>query len=464
MTAPGSRPASRPAGALLALCAAVTASASQAAVHVVPPRDGAATRALAAAAAMDTVLLAPGVHRGPLRIAGRPVVLRGPGATIAGRRTLGVLEVAASGTVVEDLEVRGGGSRVITTDAGIRVLSASHVRIERVRLSDVLYGIYAERAESLRVTGCDLTGRVRPLDESGEGNGIHLWYCRGVRLAHNRVSRFLDGIYLSFADGTKVEANTLRDNGRYGLHTMYCQDNTLERNTFTRNVAGVAIMFSNHLRVARNRIIQNRGPRTYGMLLRDCSDGAFEENWLVDNTVATFLDGSNRNRFRGNLYQDNGWGVLLFSSSADNDWAGNDFIHNDHPVALDMRFTRNRFDDGARGNYWSDAATYDLDGDGVGDVPFAPVTAFAFVSKQYPDLSLLAQSPAVAALGVAERVFPALRPSEAVDRFPSARPVTGGGALAREAPAPARPAWGHAALFAALGALGLWGLRGRALA
>jgi hypothetical protein len=50
------------------------------------------------------------------------------------------------------------------------------------------------------------------------------------------------------------------------------------------------------------------------------------------------------------------------------------------------------------------------------------VTAFAFLSKQYPDLTLLAHSPAVEALGVAEQVFPALRPSEAVDRHPLVAP------------------------------------------
>ena len=68
-------------------------------------------------------------------------------------------------------------------------------------------------------------------------------------------------------------------------------------------------MFSNRLTVERNAIYRNRGPRTHGMLLRDCSDGEFTDNRLVDNTVALFLDGSNRNRFERNLIQDNGWGV-----------------------------------------------------------------------------------------------------------------------------------------------------------
>ena len=143
-------------------------------------------------------------------------------------------------------------------------------------------------------------------------------------------------------------------------------------------------------------------------------------------------------------------------------WAENDFIQNDYPVALDMRRTRNRFDDGARGNYWSEAETYDLDGDGVGDAPHGPVTAFAFVSKQYPDLTLLAKSPAVASLAVAERVFPSLRTSEAVDSFPLTRPVGGRARLGRAESANPKPAWGHVAVFAGLLGVGFLGLvRGR---
>jgi nitrous oxidase accessory protein len=172
-----------------------------------------------------------------------------------------------------------------------------------------------------------------------------------------------------------------------------------------------------------------------------------------------FLDNSNRNRIQDNLIQDNGWGVLLFSSCAKNVFAGNAFIQNDYPVALDMRRSDNRFDDRERGNYWSENTPYDLDGDAVSDVPYSPVSAFAFVSKQYPDLAILSRSPAVAALSVAERVVPALRPSEAVDSLPmvSPPPLAAGIAASGAARRP-RPAWGAALAFAALAGVSVAGL------
>ncbi len=433
-----------------------------------------AARALASAADGDTVLLAAGVHRGSLRIARRLTLKGAPGAILDGGGAGTVLTVNAPGATVESLTVRGSGALVLTLDAAVHVQAASGATFRGLVLRDVLYGIAVERSDSVTVEGCDLEGRVVPsavaapaMDEAG-GNGVHLWYSKDALVLGNRIGRFMDGIYLSFANGTRVEENVLAGNGRYGLHTMYCQENRFVRNRFARNIAGCAIMFSNRLDVRDNDFTHNRGPRTYGMLLRDCSDGTFTGNRLIDNTIAVFLDNSNRNRFRGNLVQDNGWGVILFSSCAGNEFAANDFLNNDYPVALDMRISDNRFDDGRRGNYWSGSAPYDLDADGVSDIPYSPVSAFAFLSKQYPDLAILGQSPAVLALTVAERTIPALRPSEAVDRFPLVAPArrrVRGAAVEDAADAATDRTRGvpvAAAGFLALAAAGLLGLvRGR---
>lgn len=444
-----------------ALAAAVAPHLADARDSRVPATPGAVVAALAAAAPGDTLTLGTGVHSGPLQLR-QALVLRGePGAVVDGGGTGTVITVTGPGARLEDLEIRSSGRHVITIDAGVRVLNAGGVALRRLRLRDVLYGVYAERSPGVEVADCALTGRVRPLDELGEGNGVHLWNCEQPRITGCRIQRFMDAVYLSFTNDALLLRDTLEANGRYGFHTMYCQAGRLIENRFTHNAAGCAIMFSNHLRLERNDIVHNRGPRTYGMLLRDCSDGRFEGNRVVDNTIAVFLDGSNRNQLIGNLFQDNGWGILMFSSCADNVTAGNTFLNNDYPVALDMKYTRNRFDDGRRGNFWSENAPYDLDGDGVSDQPYSPVGTFAFLSKQYPDLAVLSKSPAVAALSVAERVVPALRPSEAVDRFPLVAPITSREARAAAEPSgPERPAWLAVAGFGALAALSLAALAG----
>ena len=85
---------------------------------------------------------------------------------------------------------------------------------------------------------------------------------------------------------------------------------------------------------------------------------------------------------------------------------------------------------------------------------------------------MLAKSPAVAAITVAERVFPALRPSEIVDQRPLVSPgaAWSGRARGRDAGADRRAAapsidWGATAWFGGLlaaGAAGLFLGRGRA--
>ncbi len=451
---------------LFALAASAASPPAGATTIRVPAEPGALAEAASRAADGDSLLLASGVHRGGAVIR-RRLALRGePGAEVDGGGTGSVLRLMASGASVSDLTVRGSGPRPLTIDAGIYVQNASGVTLTRLRFEDVLYGIAAERSDSLRIEHCILRGRATPTSgirrgrQASEGNGIHLWYCRDVVVRRTRVRRFVDGIYLSFTFRAQIEENLLWDNARYGLHTMYNQENRLLRNRFTENVAGCALMFSNHLVLEGNDFVRNRGPRTYGLLLRDCSDGRFAHNRLAENTVALFMDGSNRNQIVENLIQDNGWGVLLFSSCDDNEFSRNNFWNNDYPVALDMRRSNNRFDDGAVGNYWSENAPYDLNGDGVSDVPYSPVSAFAFLSKQFPDLALFSKSPAVTALSMAERTIPALRPSDIVDRYPLVAPEQAAPPAVAGRPPAAPTGPNRAAAAAGFGLIALFGAAG----
>jgi nitrous oxidase accessory protein len=61
-------------------------------------------------------------------------------------------------------------------------------------------------------------------------------------------------------------------------------------------------------------------------------------------------------------------------------------------------------------NYWDRYRGYDLDRDGIGDVPHAPVRLFALVVEQTPATLILLRSLLVDLLDLAERVIPALTP------------------------------------------------------
>ncbi len=445
------------AGAAWSLAAVPAARAADFIDYREPPRTSALQPLIAAADSGGTVVLPDGVHPGQL-IIDRPLTVSGSRAAVLdgeGRGT--VLVVRAAGVVLRGFTVRNSGYDLLVDDAGILLDEVDGTLVEDLVLEDTNHGIYVRNARRPVIRDCRLTGRRGRVHEENHGNGIHIWHAVSAEVTGNDVAGHRDGIYLSFADSAVVKQNIFHGQDRFGLHSMYSQRNILTDNLFTANTAGVALMFSNRMLMQGNHFVHNRGHRTYGLLLRDCSDSDFVHNRLEDNTIGLFLDGSNRNRFRENIIAENGWGVIAYSSSEENVFTRNAFLDNDYQMSLDMRRTRNRLSDGQEGNYWSDAHPYDLDGDGIGDVPHCPVSLFAFVSKQFPDLTVFSGSPAVVALDLAQRSLPALQLTELADPLPLLTPVRVPPFVGPELAAATAPATDEGRLPLALASLGVAG-------
>jgi nitrous oxidase accessory protein len=145
--------------------------------------------------------------------------------------------------------------------------------------------------------------------------------------------------------------------------------------------------------------------------------------------------------------------VILYTSASGNVFEGNSFLGYLTPLTLYGRHTDTRFE----GNYWSDDAQPDLDGDGRRDRPYRLMSLFDHLRGNLIAADLLAQSPAASALALAEQTFPVLDPVEVVDPAPLARPPE----LSRVPGTGARPLRSHAVgIVSALGlvALGSIGL------
>ena len=75
------------------------------------------------------------------------------------------------------------------------------------------------------------------------------------------------------------------------------------------------------------------------------------------------------------------------------------------------------------GNYWSDYAGFDRDGDGIGDVEYEPQSLFGAMLANEPNLRLFVHSPAQRAIEFTSRALPELRPeSTLIDPAPLALP------------------------------------------
>lgn len=386
------------------------------------PGGSSLQQAIAEARPGDRLLVPPGRYQGALAVTVPDLELMGlPGAVLDGQGQGTVVLVVAPRVRLQGFTVTGSGRSESGDDAGIKVLGVRGCRLENNRLVDVHHGIYLQGASASLVLGNRMDGSYPGTAIAGGGDGVHAWNAPGCTLRGNELAWFRDGLYLEFAARSRVERNLSRDHRRYGLHFMFMDDGVFHHNRFLRSMAGSVLMYSHRIRVERNDFSQHHGTAGHGVLLKDVSDSILTHNRLADNHVGLFMDGSNRNQVRHNLIGGNGWGLQLYSSSAGNRFEANSFVLNGYDVAVDMARSRNAF----VGNYWSGYHGYDLHGQGHGAVPHAPVSAFGMLVMQYPDLYAFGDSPAVSALAFAQRLVPALAPSELRDPRPLLVPPVG---------------------------------------
>jgi nitrous oxidase accessory protein len=298
----------------------------------------------------------------------------------------------------------------------------------------VLFGVYFFQAGGNIVTGNVLRGRAWM--ESGErGSGIHIWNSSGNTIVRNVITEMRDGMYLQNANQSFISGNRVHDL-RYGLHYMFSDDNRFEDNDFYDNVAGAAIMYSSHIEFRRNSFVRNRGFSSFGILFQDSHDCVAEDNTISDNATGIFMETLSGSVFRRNVIAGNDIAVQAFSSAERDTFTRNNFIDNLSPFQLIGKVTDIRWSDAGAGNYWSEYDGYDLNGDGIGDVPFKIQNLFERLEANYPRLRVYLFSPASQALAASERSFPVLEGPRTFDPAPLMRPVL---LTVRQPGRPARP-------------------------
>ncbi|HEX6133548.1 MAG TPA: nitrous oxide reductase family maturation protein NosD [Longimicrobiales bacterium] len=372
--------------------------------------------AVAAARPHDVVLIRSGTYREPTIIIRSPLTLQGEaGAVLDGEARRQLLRVEADSVTIRGLTLRNVGTSYIDDRAAITVENASHCVIEANRLENAFFGIYLANAGWCRIEHNVLRGRA--VKETASGNGIHLWYSKEVLIRNNDVRGHRDGIYFEFVEDSRVEGNHAQGNLRYGLHFMFSNRCEYRGNVFRANGAGIAVMYTRNVVMEDNRFEDNRGAAAFGLLLKDITDSRVTRNTFARNSVAIMAEGMNRTRVERNEFSGNGWAIKLMANSEDNLFIGNDFEGNAFDVATNSRQSYSTF----RGNWWDRYGGYDLDGDGVGDVPFRPVRLFSLlVERNAPSLVLL-RSLFVTLLDLAERVAPVITPATLVDEQPRMR-------------------------------------------
>lgn len=368
----------------------------------------------------DTIEVQAGTYEDNV-VLDRPVQLVGVGhPVIRGSGQGSVVVITADSCAVRGFVIEHSGGMLVDEDSGI-LLKSNNNRIENNELRDVLFGIYLLQSDHNRISGNTIRGRPLP-DVGDRGSGIHIWNSRYNTLEHNTISEARDGMYLQNAYHSQIRENRIHDL-RYGLHYMFSDDNEFEGNLFYNNVAGAAIMYSNHIRLRRNAFLHNRGFASYGILFQSDQDCTAEENIIADNAVGIFMEALQDSKLVRNLVAGNDIALKVFSSAAGNRFENNNVIENLSPLELVGKHTNNLWNGPLGGNYWSDYEGFDLDGDGIGDLPYRMQNVFEHMEAQMPLLRLYLFSPAAQSLALAERGFPVFQEQHETDNRPLMKPV-----------------------------------------
>ncbi len=365
------------------------------------------------AQACDTVTVSPGTYSEGNILIDKELWLIGKNwPVLDGEGKTEIITIAANHVQVVGFQIQHVGTSYTEDRAAIRLREVSDFCIKNNRVVNAFFGIYGQQSKNGIIEGNTVSGEAK--EEVSSGNAIHLWYCDNVLIFNNLTQGHRDGIYLEFVNGSTIQGNLSEHNVRYGLHFMFSNDNIYRQNTFRSNGAGVAVMFSKRIGMFGNLFENNWGAAAYGLLLKEIHDSQIEGNLFKENTVGIFAETSNRVVYTKNSFVQNGWAMRISGGCQNLKMTTNNFIGNSFDLAVHTSGVDNNFD----GNFWSDYAGYDLDRNGVGDVPHRPMKLFSHVVSQTPESMVLLRSLFVDILNFSEKVSPIFTPENVVDNQP----------------------------------------------
>ncbi|MCK9545657.1 MAG: nitrous oxide reductase family maturation protein NosD [Sulfurospirillaceae bacterium] len=315
--------------------------------------------------------LEPGEYHGNITIS-KPITIDGKdqSAHIVGEQKGSIISIKSSNVVIKNLTIRGSGDSHEKIDSAIVAVDSNYITIENNHIEDALFGIDLQQVNRSKVINNYITSK--PYALGLRGDGIRLWYAHDNVVSDNTLHKSRD-LVVWYSSGNEIDRN-YGEYGRYSLHFMYAGKNLVRDNEFRYNSVGIFFMYSSGT-VATGNIVRNSiGAFGVGLGMKDASGFTIEDNIMIYNARGIFNDQSPFQPDQPNIYKRN---KILYNSSGlefqgireasifiDNTIKGNmePVVNADSVNNLHMNEWKN--------NYWDTYEGYDLNKDGIGDIPF----------------------------------------------------------------------------------------------
>ncbi len=375
------------------------------------------TKAIQSARCGDTIWVEAGLYREGNIVLDKSLTLMGKGNPVLdGEKKYEILTIGADDVSIVGITFINSGYSAMNDFASIKFVGSRYFKIEACTIRNSYFGIHVSNSSYGKIWNCKVEGT--PDQEQNTGNAIHFWKCDHMEVINNQSSGHRDGIYFEFVTNSYIVQNRSTQNIRYGLHFMFSHENSYHNNHFYKNGAGVAVMYSHHVDMTHNEFLDNWGPSSFGILLKDITDSRIVHNKFIRNSAGVFMEGSNRCEIDSNLFQENGWALRVQASCTDNQIGYNNFLGNTFDVACNGTLVLNKFNS----NYWDRYKGYDLNKDHYGDIPYNPVSLYSVLVEQNSAFLILLRSVLTVILDEVEKAIPVLTPVDLQDLTPVLTP------------------------------------------
>jgi parallel beta-helix repeat protein len=318
-------------------------------------------------------------------------------------------------------------------DCGVDLSYRNKITLENVEINGFSRGLLLNYSYSNTISGNNITncfcGAMIFSSSSNHVSGNSIMVNNDGSVVYKGY-----GIDIGFSSSNNTISENNITNGYYDGYALYgfagvqivgASSNSVSGNNITNNDYGVYLAsLSNNNTILGNNIASND---RYGIILWQSSYNGISGNSMTANYNASIaLEGSNNNTISGNSMTDSGCGVDLeafglgsgnnricdnnitdnaagvsFSYSSGNVFYNNNFVDNNYQVRSD-NISANAWDDGSRGNYWSDYLIQcpnatETDGSGVWNTPYVidanntdyyPLTV-QYVIPEFPSFLIL---------------------------------------------------------------------------